>query len=135
MLHFSSHQRTPTAGVSPPGNRHRNQRVFTMKQALTRTALKLYHFVNDECVLGLHANLSGVVGSDLYGDVTGLRGDVTGLYGVFGPSLRGDVSPDLRGDVSGLRGDVSGLRGNIDDCDLSDNDRKAGVDVASLVAQ
>jgi len=77
-----------------------------MKQALTRTALKLYHIVNDECVLGLHANLSGV------------------------------VSPDLRGDVSGLRGVVSlDLRGNIDDCDLSDNDRKAGVDVASLVAQ
>ena len=62
-----------------------------MKKALTRTALKLYHFVNDECVLGLHANLAGI------------------------------ISPDLRG--------------NIDDCDLSDDDRKAGVDVAGLIAQ
>ena len=33
----------------------------------------------------------------------------------------------------GLRGDVTGLRGNVDDCEITDEDRKAGIDVADLI--
>jgi len=40
----------------------------------------------------------------------------------------------LTGDVSGLRGYVSGLRGDVDDCQLSDADRKAGVNISDLVS-
>ena len=37
------------------------------------------------------------------------------------------------GDLSFLRGDVTGLRGDVDDCDLTDSDRKKGVNVTDLV--
>ena len=46
--------------------------------------------------------------------------------------LRGDVS-GLRGDVSGLRGNVSGIRGDVDDCSITDEERKNGIDVKDLV--
>jgi hypothetical protein len=46
-------------------------------------------------------------------------------------SLYGDVS-NLRGDVSGLSGNVSGLIGNVDDCELSDDERNAGVSARDL---
>ena len=46
--------------------------------------------------------------------------------------LSGDVS-GLSGDVSGLSGDVSGLRGNVDDCSITDEERKNGIDVKDLV--
>ena len=45
--------------------------------------------------------------------------------------LSGDVS-GLSGNVSGLRGDVSGLYGNVDDCELSDDERNAGVSARDL---
>ena len=39
----------------------------------------------------------------------------------------------LRGDVSGLSGNVSGLRGDVDDCSITDEERKNGIDVKDLV--
>lgn len=33
----------------------------------------------------------------------------------------------------GLQGDASGLRGDVDDCELTEADRKNGVDVDCLV--
>jgi len=76
----------------------------------------------------LRGNVSGLRGdiSDLRGDITGLRGDITGL--------RGDIS-GLWGDISGLYGDISGLRGNIDDCLLTNKERKDGVDVVDLIVR
>ena len=54
------------------------------------------------------------------------------IYGL--PSgLRGDVS-GLSGDVSGLRGDVSGLWGDVTECELSEAERDAGVNVVDLIA-
>ena len=46
--------------------------------------------------------------------------------------LIGNVS-GLSGNVSGISGDVSGLSGNVDDCEISPNDRKAGIDIQELV--
>lgn len=43
--------------------------------------------------------------------------------------------PGVRGDLSGVRGDLSGVCGDLDDCDLTDDDRRAGVDVADLIVQ
>ena len=57
------------------------------------------------------------IASHLTGDTSNLSGDVTGLSGY----------------VSGLSGNVSGLRGNVRECDLTDADREAGVDVSTLV--
>ena len=53
----------------------------------------------------------------LVGDMSQIRGDAT----------------DIRGDVTGIRGDVTGLEGDLDDCGLTPEMRKQGVDVATLV--
>ena len=42
--------------------------------------------------------------------------------------------PGLRGNCSGLRGDCSGLRGNLDVCELTGAERRAGVDITKLIA-
>ena len=46
--------------------------------------------------------------------------------------LSGDVS-GLRGNVSGISGNVTGLRGDVDDCSITDEERKNGIDVKDLV--
>lgn len=58
-------------------------------------------------------NAKNLIGnlSDIWGDVSGLSGDVTGVCG-----------------------NVSGLVGNLDDCEISAEDRKAGIDICGLVA-
>ena len=46
--------------------------------------------------------------------------------------LSGDVS-GLRGDVTGLRGDATSLRGYVDDCKLTNKERKNGVNIGDLI--
>ena len=50
------------------------------------------------------------------------------------PDLLGEIHPGLRGNLSDLRGDLSGLWGNLDECEISDEERKAGIDIEKLVA-
>ena len=37
------------------------------------------------------------------------------------------------GNCTGLRGNCTGLRGDLDECDITDEDRKKGIDIAELV--
>ena len=46
-----------------------------------------------------------------------------------------DLPNGLKGDVSDLRGDVSGLTGNIDDCDITSEERKAGIKITDLIGE
>ena len=39
----------------------------------------------------------------------------------------------ISGDVSGISGNVRWIRGNVDDAKLTEAERKAGVDILSLV--
>ena len=39
----------------------------------------------------------------------------------------------LRGDCSGLKGNCTGLRGNLDLCEITDSDRKEGVEITDLI--
>ena len=41
----------------------------------------------------------------------------------------------LNGNCTGLSGDCSGLRGDLDECDITDEDRKKGIDIAELVGE
>jgi len=94
-----------------------------MKPLLKREEPKCYHFVGGEKIYGAPSGLSG--------DVTGLRGNVTGLRGNV-TGLSGDVT-GLWGDVTGLRGNVTGLWGDADACEITDEEREAGIDVALLI--
>ena len=88
-----------------------------MKKSLTRVEKTCWYFdASGKRVIGTHLNLRGDV-SDLRGNASGLWGNVSGL----------------RGDVSDLRGNVSGLRGDFDDCDITDDERLAGMNVDDLV--
>ncbi len=47
--------------------------------------------------------------------------------------IRGEVN--IRGDVSNIQGDVSNIWGNIDDCELTDEERKRGIDINELIGK
>ena len=54
---------------------------------------------------------------ELTGDISNLSGDLSGLRGI----------------VFGLRGDVTGLCGDVDDCEITEAERAAGIDVKDLI--
>ena len=60
-------------------------------------------------------------------DVSNLRGDVS--------NLTGNESYYLRGDVSNLRGDVSNLTGDVDDAEITEKERKNGINVSDLIEE
>ena len=94
-----------------------------MKKALIKTKKEFYHFENGKKVDGKNAEMSGDC-SNLWGDCSNLRGNCTNLWG--------DCS-GLSGDCSNLRGDCTGLLGNLDDCEITDNERKIGIDIEKLI--
>ena len=80
-----------------------------MKKALISENSKLFHYEDDERREGPN--------EDMTGDCTYLRGDCT--Y--------------LSGDCTSLIGDCSGLKGNLDECELTEEDRKNGVNIKNLI--
>jgi hypothetical protein len=48
--------------------------------------------------------------------------------------ISGDLS-NISGNLSGISGDLSGISGNVDDCELTDEDRKRGVHILELVVE
>ena len=94
---------------------------------------------------GLWGNLSGmrgVIHRELRGDLSWLRGEINPELRGDLSELRGEIHPELRGDLSGLWGNLSGLWGvipagacgNLDACELTDDERAAGVNIADLIA-
>ena len=79
-----------------------------MKANLTRKKTTLYY---------TDKNKINGANPDLRGNCTGLYGDCTGLCG----------------DCSDLCGDCTGLYGSLDDCDITENDRKKSVCISDLV--
>lgn len=70
----------------------------------------LWHFSASEKIIGPHSNLIGGCSH-----------------------LRGDCS-NLNGCCTGLIGDCSKLSGNIDSCNITEDERKEGIDILFLVA-
>ncbi len=87
-----------------------------MKKALYRAKNPLYYFKDGVRVLGAH--------DLMWGDVTGIYGNVSDIVG----NVSGIV-----GNVSGIVGDASGLHGNLDECDITDEERKNGVLITDLI--
>ena len=84
-----------------------------MKKLLKNTDLKI-------CDSKKHSGCS-----DLSGDCSDLSGDCSGLYG---------NCSGLSGDCSRLSGDCSGLYGDFDACEISPEERAAGVKLRDLTA-
>ena len=80
-----------------------------MRRALEKISA-VWYFKDGQKCKGVHCNIRG--------DVTGIRGDVT----------------DIRGDVTGIQGDVTDIRGDVGDCELSDAERTACVNINDLIS-
>ena len=46
--------------------------------------------------------------------------------------ISGNVS-EISGNVSGIYGNVSGISGNLDDCEITEEERKEGIDINDLI--
>ena len=89
---------------------------------------RLYGVISSGLTGVISSGLSGVISSRLYGDISELSGIISiGLYGV--------ISSELSGDISGGYGDVSNLSGNIDSCEITDEERKAGININDLIRE
>ena len=100
-----------------------------MKKCLKKENFEIYHILKGKKINGVSGIWGDVFG--IWGDVSGIRGDVFGIWGDVS-GIRGDVS-GIWGDVSGIRGDVSGIWGDVDDAELTDDERRAGIDVSQLL--
>lgn len=69
--------------------------------------------------------------SFLYGNHEGINGDESRIYGDCS-RIFGDVS-GIKGNVSGVKGDCSAIHGYLDRCEISEEDRKRGVNILDLV--
>ena len=87
-----------------------------MLKNLVKIEFKIYHIVNGVRIDGAH--------NSIWGDVSGIEGDVSGI--------EGNVS-GIEGDVSGIRGNVSGIEGNVASCEITEEERKRGIDIKELI--
>ena len=92
-------------------------------KGIKRIIQERYHYVEGAKVAGAHSNLSGNC-SCLRGECSGLSGDCSGLIG---------NCTGLIGNCTGLRGECSGLSGNLNECKITEEDRKNNIDIATLV--
>lgn len=83
-----------------------------------------YHFFyrNGKKVTGTHKYLSGCFNF--------IIGDCTNIYGKC--TLDGDVS-NIRGDITGIYGDASTLSGDLDQCEITEEERKAGLYIEDIL--
>ena len=47
--------------------------------------------------------------------------------------LSGNISSELSGNISGLSGSATNISGNLDDCEITEEEREKGVDIEKLV--
>uniref|UniRef100_A0A6H1ZDX4 Uncharacterized protein n=1 Tax=viral metagenome TaxID=1070528 RepID=A0A6H1ZDX4_9ZZZZ len=97
-----------------------------MKKALERKKSQNLFYVKDgKKIDNNHSGLSGDC-SGLSGDCTGLSGDCTGL--------RGDCT-GLSGNCTGLSGNCFELSGDLNDCNLSYEEREKGININDLIKE
>ena len=87
-----------------------------MKKMLTKANRETWYFVDGVRVDGVP---SGIIGG-----LTGIRGDLSGVTG----NLTG-----IRGNLTGITGNLTGIRGCLDDCKITDKERKKGIDILKLI--
>ena len=82
-----------------------------MKKKLKKTDSIIYHYKDGKRIKGVPEGISG--------DLTGVSGNLSGISG----------------DLTGVRGDLLGVRGDLDECEITQEDRKRGIDVEDLIEE
>ena len=96
-----------------------------MKKKLKKTDSIIYHYKDGKRIKGVPEGISG--------DLTGVSGNLSGISGDL-TGVRGDLS-GISGDLTGVRGDLLGVRGDLDECEITQEDRKRGIDVEDLIEE
>ncbi len=98
-----------------------------MKKALTRKPKELY-FYKDGVKKIVDWKDKTTYPNNIYGNIS------PDLYGKISSALSGGISSALSGNISGISGEISSaLSGNLDDCEITEEERKAGVNVEDLI--
>ena len=87
-----------------------------MKRTLTKRASNAYYYKDGDRIEGFPDSVGG--------DPSFISGDLT--------FIRGNLSR-ISGNLTGIRGNLTRISGNLDDCELTDEDRKRGVDISELL--
>ena len=94
-----------------------------MKQVLMRSGESLYHFVDEVKIDGKNPKMSGDC-TGLCGDCTGVSGDCTGVSG--------DCT-GVSGNCTGVFGKCTGVIGDLDKAEITDLERRKGLDIRDLI--
>lgn len=94
------------------------------------TKSEVYYYENGVKINGAPSGVSGDL-SGVRGDLSGVRGDLTGVRGNLTRAY-GDLT-GVSGNLTGVYGDLSGVSGNLDECEISDEDRKKGIRIEDLI--
>ena len=95
-----------------------------MKKALKKEICQIYYYDKDG------KRIDGVP-ADITGDLTGIRGDLTNITGDL-TDISGNLS-GISGDLTDIRGDLTGVSGDISDCEITEEERKKGIDIKDLI--
>ena len=89
-----------------------------MKKGLKREGEpRLYHYSANKKIEGSNPRMAG--------SFTGLYGDCTGLWGYS--------KNQITGNCTGVNGYCTGVVGNLNDCEISQQDRSVGIDLSDLI--
>jgi hypothetical protein len=94
-----------------------------MIRKLKKIIVELYHFDCGEKIPGKN--------NGMHGDCTYISGDCTDLKGDCS-LLWGDCT-GLRGDCTGMYGECTGLSGYFNRCEITEEDRRKGVNIEDLI--
>ena len=84
-------------------------------------------------LMGEIGNLHGNISADLHGDISGLHGNISGLLHGNISGIYGNISSGLCGNISGIYGDCTDIFGDLDLCELTEEERKQGVKISDLL--
>ena len=87
-------------------------------KANLRRVIDIYYFEGDKKIKGAPSGVSGNL-TDVRGDLTGVSGNLTGVWG----------------DLTDVRGNLTGVCGDLSDCDITDKDRREGIDISVLIRE
>jgi hypothetical protein len=101
--------------------------LFAARKNLTKAdkGYTTWYYVDGGKVYGYHGKIFFYRnGEKVYGVKNTITGDITNVWG---------DSTNVRGLMTGIYGDLTDIDGNVDTCELTAEERAAGVNISSLV--
>ena len=98
-----------------------------MKKSLKKINKELYYYKDGGKIIVTQDTLPDFISgnvSGISGNVSGITGDVSGITGYVS---------GIWGNVTNITGDVTNITGNLDDCEITEEERKKGVNINELI--